>query len=195
MPELERISVEGFKSIRKLDDFELRSLNVLIGANASGKSNLIEIFELLRNVRLGNLQRYTLRHGGPSALMFRTHRNTDRIYANFTFGKNSYAFSLVPDRRNLVFEEEEIAFFGDIIAGKQYSLGSGHRESHLELESGDWSEDVAYYVQKGIRQWQVFHFHDTSQSSRLRHAHETRDNRFLRNDGRNIAPYLRFISM
>lgn len=36
-----KITIEGFKSIRSLRDFELRSLNVLIGANGAGKSNFV----------------------------------------------------------------------------------------------------------------------------------------------------------
>ena len=34
---LKRLTIRGFKSIRTLEDFELRNLNVLIGANGAGK--------------------------------------------------------------------------------------------------------------------------------------------------------------
>ncbi len=37
-----RISVEGFKSIRELKDFDLGEVNVIVGANGSGKSNFIQ---------------------------------------------------------------------------------------------------------------------------------------------------------
>jgi len=40
MATLERLSVRGFKSIRVLDEFELRDVNVLIGANGAGKRYL-----------------------------------------------------------------------------------------------------------------------------------------------------------
>jgi predicted ATPase len=40
MGTLKRIQLKGFRSIKEMD-LELRSLNVLIGANGSGKSNLI----------------------------------------------------------------------------------------------------------------------------------------------------------
>ncbi|MCH9662054.1 MAG: AAA family ATPase, partial [Gammaproteobacteria bacterium] len=42
---LERISIEGFRSFRSLQDFELRNINILIGANGSGKSNFIDFIE------------------------------------------------------------------------------------------------------------------------------------------------------
>ena len=44
MPQLECLTVRGFKSIRALEDFELRNLNVLIGTNGAGKSNFIDLF-------------------------------------------------------------------------------------------------------------------------------------------------------
>ena len=47
---IKRLTIEGFKSIRKLEGFELRSLNVLIGANGAGKSNFVEFFRLLREL-------------------------------------------------------------------------------------------------------------------------------------------------
>ena len=53
---LKRLTIRGFKSIRALEDFELRDLNVLIGANGAGKSNFICLFEMLSRLmgkRLG----------------------------------------------------------------------------------------------------------------------------------------------
>ena len=46
MDRLTRIEIAGFKSIRSVD-LELGPLNVLIGANGSGKSNLVDHFKLL----------------------------------------------------------------------------------------------------------------------------------------------------
>ena len=41
MPELEWISVKGFKSISSIEMLKLGAINVVIGANGSGKSNFI----------------------------------------------------------------------------------------------------------------------------------------------------------
>jgi predicted ATPase len=46
---IKKLTIEGFKSIRKLEDFELGSLNVLIGANGAGKSNFVGFFRLLHD--------------------------------------------------------------------------------------------------------------------------------------------------
>ena len=57
MPTLRRVKIEGFKSIESAE-LALNDLNVVIGANGSGKSNLIGVFRLLERVLSHNLQVY-----------------------------------------------------------------------------------------------------------------------------------------
>jgi predicted ATPase len=47
---IKTLSIEGFKSIRSLKDFELHRLNILIGANGAGKGNFVSFFRLLREL-------------------------------------------------------------------------------------------------------------------------------------------------
>ena len=49
MPKLKNITIRGFRSIKEMT-LELRPLNVLIGANGAGKSNLIAFFKLVTDV-------------------------------------------------------------------------------------------------------------------------------------------------
>lgn len=65
---LTKLELHGFKSIRHLSDLTLQPLNVLIGANGSGKSNLISFFKLLSwmTASPGNLQCYIGKSGGGS---------------------------------------------------------------------------------------------------------------------------------
>ena len=53
------LTIKGYKSIRNLENFNLRRFNVLIGANGSGKSNFIDFFRMLNfmfSSTDGNLQ-------------------------------------------------------------------------------------------------------------------------------------------
>jgi predicted ATPase len=59
MDNLLRIKIKGFKSIKELD-LEIKPINVLIGANGSGKSNFISVFRLLENISTQRLQTYKL---------------------------------------------------------------------------------------------------------------------------------------
>ena len=56
MYSVDRLTVRGFKSIRALEDFELGSLNVLIGQNGAGKTNFMDLFHLLGNLADQRLQ-------------------------------------------------------------------------------------------------------------------------------------------
>jgi predicted ATPase len=70
---LEEISLSGYKSFRELNSFRMHSgLNVLIGANGSGKTNFIRFFEFLGNIMDANkgLQNYISSRGRADAFLF-----------------------------------------------------------------------------------------------------------------------------
>src|SRR5215212_10997300 len=98
---LETISLSGYKSIRELKSFRLRDgLNVLIGANGSGKTNFIRFFELLGHLMdppaKGNkgLQNYVSARGRADAFLFRGMKVTPEMTAHLEFGLNEYKFAL-----------------------------------------------------------------------------------------------------
>jgi predicted ATPase len=64
---LTSIRAENFKSFRNLD-IQLDNLNVLIGANASGKSNFVQLFTFLRDVVESGLENAISIQGGPQYL-------------------------------------------------------------------------------------------------------------------------------
>ena len=59
------LTVCGFKSIASLEDLELRSLNVLIGAKGAGKSNLLDVLRMLTAIVSRRLQLFVAEEGGP----------------------------------------------------------------------------------------------------------------------------------
>jgi len=99
---LERIKIQGFKSIRELD-LPLNPLNVLIGANGAGKSNFIGVFKLLNEIVSENLQLYVGRAGGADQLLYFGRKTTDRIEIEVWFTRDEhlangygYGCTLVP---------------------------------------------------------------------------------------------------
>jgi predicted ATPase len=64
---VKRISVTNFKSFERLE-IELGKFNVLIGANASGKSNFVQIFEFLRDISNHGLDNAVSLQGGVEYL-------------------------------------------------------------------------------------------------------------------------------
>ncbi len=189
MPRLDHLAIRGFKSVR-LADFELRPLNVLIGPNGTGKTNFIDLFQMLANMAAGRLQIFVAKQGGPDRLLFGGSRQTERIEVEFRFGANAYYFSLVLAGNRLVFESETTRFWGSGLQ-RSHSLGSGHAESNLkDADEAGW-DTFAPYVRKAIANWRVYHFHDTGATASVRQAHGLRDNLLLKPDGGNLGAFLR----
>ena len=190
MPYLDRLTIRGFKSIRALEDFEARRLNILIGPNGAGKSNFIDLFYMLARIAEQHLQIFAAEHGAPDTLLFGGRQQTDRIQAEFHFGLNAYRFSLAPAGNKLIFDQEMTSFLGH---GRTFThdLGSGHVESNLRDADEQEKDTFAPYVREAIAGWRVYHFHDTSATAPVRQTHATRDNLLLKPDAGNLAPFLR----
>ena len=189
MTRLARLSVRGFKSIRELENFELTTLNVLIGANGAGKSNFISLFRMLAEMLDQRLQLYVKTENGPDALLFGGRKKTQQLDVELYFGRNGYHFALAPAANQLVFSTEETYFAGDYATARP-KLGSGHTEAKLPTLETD---SIAEYVLPAVRSWRVFHFHDTSASAKVRLAQPLRDNLRLKPDASNLAPFLRLL--
>ena len=203
MATLDRLSVRGFKSIRELEDFELHGVNVLIGANGAGKSNLLDVFRLLSQLSHGRMQVFIKQEGGPDALLFGGRRRTPGLEVELVFdrGRCRYRFSVEAAGDGLVFGEEHLSpgvaqdvalaprgTFPTMEGGTTWS--GGHVEAHLaSLRVGTF----AAYALSAIKDWRVYHFHDTSNVAGLRCPQTVRDNLRLKADGSNLAPFLRFL--
>jgi predicted ATPase len=184
---LKRLSIRGFKSIRTLEDFELRDLNVLIGANGAGKSNFIALFQMLSRLMDRSLRLFVREQDGPNALFFGGRKRTKTLEAKFIFDRNGYEFSLVPAGDGLVFADEATLLFGDWRDVRRPLESKGQAEAVLP----DADDSFATYVRPAVAGWRVYHFHDTSPSAAVRHSQAVRDNRRLKPDAGNLAPFLR----
>jgi len=191
---LDRISVKGYKSIRELDGLELRSLNVLIGANGSGKTNFISIFRLLNQIVDENLQLFVGQAGGADTLLYFGAKTTSEIAIGLTFGQNGYTCTLVPAAHDtLVFSNEECWYHDAAHYDEPYtvSLGEGHKETRLHTESCQRRHpSIADHVIGAMRSWRVYHFHDTSDTSKVKRTGDIGDNAALRPDASNLSAFL-----
>jgi len=76
---IQSITIEGFKSIRSIKDLPLRPINVLIGANGSGKSNFLEAFVFLGESHAGRVDSYVEYYGGAEKHLYYGSKTTQRI--------------------------------------------------------------------------------------------------------------------
>jgi predicted ATPase len=189
---LDKLTIKGFKSVNVLEDFELTNLNVLIGGNGAGKSNFIEFFRLLRAVIDDKLDEFIRKGGGISDFLFNGRKVTSRLEFEMLFSKYGYRFSIAPSVKEQCTIAGE-AFFckGDSAGWRQLGDSSDGTSLLVKEAQGD-SIDSKYSkpVFEAIISRQIYHFHDTSSTAGMRHAEIVQDNKYLRPDGSNIAPYL-----
>lgn len=86
---IKRIKVSNFKSFKDLD-LELGNFNVVIGANASGKSNFSEVFKFLKDIEGNSLNdAISMNYGIESLLNLKIGRSSDfliQVHLDTSFG-------------------------------------------------------------------------------------------------------------
>jgi predicted ATPase len=194
---LKSILIKGFKSIDSDGQFiELSSITVLLGANGAGKSNLVSFFNMLNYMTTGALQKYVANQGFADSILYFGAKRTSEIVGHLVFQSSNaideYSFSLGRDvTGRLFFQDESIQYLleGDDTPVIR-ELGGGAKESQLKtfLEEGDM---ICKVVQNILSQCRVYQFHDTSDTAKIRDIGNKDDTRYLRNNGGNLAAFLR----
>ena len=168
---IEQVIIENYKSIR-LAKIPMRNLNVLIGPNGVGKSNFISFFELVQRMLFQQLGSFILGQGGIERFLYEGSKHSDSIKALIDFENiNAFFFSLKPTIGNKAF----IEFSGDY-----YNFsGENTKDYNNKWDKTLWDKAVeesdiinkdysAKYLQKFIKGFTVYHFHDSSKTSPMR---------------------------
>ena len=196
---LDTLTIKGFKSIRSLEDFELGKLNVLIGGNGTGKSNLVDFFRLLRammelplpHLQNSSLNTYIADGGGIDDFLFNGPEVTKYIEAELHFGPNGYRFKLVRTTDEAFTINDEARYWE---TSGWWEMGAGHTTPRLlreRTEPGVYGgPSVASQVYDAIASWKIYHFHDTSNIAPMRRSESVEDCDYLRFNAANIAPFL-----
>ena len=199
---LQRLTLKGFKTIRALEHFELGPLAVLIGPNGAGKSNFLSFFRMLSSALSapGNLQVHIAEQGGAGVILHDGPERTREIEAELTFsagrGKYQYAFRLAYAARDtLIYSKERFryALEGRGMGFFWNELSAGQRESQLTVKADELGKlgKTAKTIVGFLRGLKFYQFHNTSAIARIRGKWDAEDNRWLKEDGANLAPMLR----
>ena len=200
MVQLTSLRLAGWKSIRDAS-IEIRPLNVLIGANGAGKSNLISFFTMMKTMMAGRLQIHLRVNGGADSLLHYGPKRTDAIEAEFRFvkdhGQAGYSFRLVPAVGNaLIFEEEKLSHYPGLPSELEDSrVQSAHLESYLnvlhDLDKPKSDLDRSgEFIQRFFQECHVFHIDDTSRFASIRQECPIDSNRSLSTEQANLPAIL-----
>jgi predicted ATPase len=190
MSKIDRLTIKGFKSIRNLDNFELRDLNVLIGPNGAGKSNFVSYFRMLGEMVEQRLQVWTRQQGSVDRIVSFGVKETSKLESSIEFGSNSYQFELLPSTDGGFFFGRELIGFRDPDYDQPYLevIGSGQMES--KLKSIIPEKKIATFCYQSISGWKIFHFHDTSDTAGVKRLGSLHDFQYLRPEAANLAAFL-----
>lgn len=190
---LDFITIRGFRSIAAIEKFELSPLNVLIGANGCGKSNFLEAFSFLREVRDGRLQHAVAKKGGANRLLHFGRKTTEAVEFELSFaeGTNGYRVRLsATDDDRLHPDDESIAYDDRRDSEPPFRQQLTPREPSEAGISDPELAGVGEWVRLRLGMWTTYHFHDTSNAAPLRQTASLNDNRRLHPDGRNLPAFL-----
>ena len=179
---ISKLTIKGYKSIRNLENFELRNLNILIGPNGGGKSNFLSFFELLKVMLSEDNEKDILKFGTANRLFHLGSKVTKacefKVHFTVTGDVTGFNFSI-----NLTANQED----GLIILNPE-SPGMFSGEFTGANDYLGYLNDVKKGIQKGI-----YHFHDTSTFAGVKKYCSIRDYEYLRVDASNLAAFLWYL--
>jgi predicted ATPase len=192
MRTLEKLTIKNFKSIRE-QTLELGRLNVFIGGNGAGKSNLIEAFRFLREIVNQNLAGYAGTKGGADALLYFGRKRSPEMSFRLEFGEgdtsNAYSVELRATDEGGLMISGETAYYHE---RKKYpgpyvkGISSFTKESKLKTVDHICAREVV----SDLESYRVYHFHDTSDTAAVKATGDVDDNRVLRPQADNLAAFL-----
>lgn len=189
---LDWITIEGLKSIRSLRQLEIRPINVLIGANGSGKSNLVAAFALLHALASGRLHHHVHRFGGADRFLHSVAERANEIALGVSFGegREQYRIVLEPGAADDLRVASEVVYSGkgtDSAGSNAEPLVPNGREAGISAPD---LREAALEVRRCLDSWRVYHFHNTSEFAPLRKTANVHDRHALRADGANLPAFL-----
>lgn len=181
---MDYIEIHGFKSIKN-QRVEVSPINILIGANGSGKSNFISFFDFLNRLLEKKLNDYIALSGGADKILHKGKKVTNEIKFDLSFeqGTNAYSAHIAKGAEHFVFLKEGLLFQEELL-----DISASNREANLKDHNGEYG---AKYIKEHLEKFKKYHFHDTSDKSPFTaYSDIENDAFFLYSDGANIAAFL-----
>ncbi len=193
MRTLEKLTIKNFKSIRE-QTLALGRLNVFIGGNGAGKSNLIEVFSFLREIVNQNLAGYTGMKGGADSLLYFGRKRSPEMVFQMEFGEddnvNGYDVILEGTEDDSFMVTSETAFYYERTKNLPQPIVKPIAFSSKESKLKTKRHICAVQAMRDLKSYCVYHFHDTSETAAVKGTVDLDDNRVLRPQGENLAAFL-----
>lgn len=194
---LKWLEIRGYKTIPYAHPMRMDfgDINILLGANGAGKSNIISFFRMLSYMMTGRLQEFIARSGTNESLLHYGPKVTPTMRATLKFddseSEDTYNFTLTAAGDNLIVSSEDIV----------WKRKNSEREPFYAHLRGDFRESALVRATKRVEQtiaWmvgscKVYQFNDTSQTAPMRRASTVESAHYLQSEANNIASFLYYL--
>ena len=195
---LKCVNLGGYKSINPQGERILfGDVTILLGANGSGKSNLVSFFRMLNYLTTKSLQVFIENQGSASSFLYYGAKTTKQIDFGIMFEQcredgcrtSTYEGTLsfgMPDR--LFLSQEKTVYHKE---GENKPIERYIKSNYTESGLPDDTNQTASILFKALSQIRAYQFHDTSDTAKIRINGYVDDCRYLRSDAGNLAAFLR----
>lgn len=191
---LQEVTIKGYKSIsfNYPVTLELGNVNILLGANGAGKSNIISFFRMLSYMMSRSFEMYVEMAGTANSLLNFGAKKTPAMSAELKFADensvDTYQFTLSkasPDR--LIITEENISWHRK---GEDKLFHLNFEPNFKESSLVDSTNKAAKVIYKMLSFCKVYQFHDSSEEGPLRQPCPVETSNYLQSHGNNLASFL-----
>lgn len=194
---LTKVMIKGYKSIGfdRPVTLTLGAVNILLGANGAGKSNIISFFKMLSYMMSKSFARYVEMAGTANSLLHYGSKQTPFMEGTLTYTDNksidTYHFRLTnaaPDR--LIVTEESVQWHRK---GEEKPYEVVLEPNFKESSLADSHDSVAKSIYWMLSYCKVYQFHDSSNEGPLRQACPVETSDYLQAHGNNLPSFLYFL--
>ena len=193
---IKSLEIKGYKSISS--DYPLTlnldNINIFLGANGAGKSNIISFFKMLSFMMSGRFEEYVARAGSNQTILHFGSKKTPSISAKLRFENSKsydeYEFTLTTATPNRLIIKDETITWGrkeNELKPQTIQLKSNFTESGLVDTKNQTALIIRNILDRGCK---VYQFHDSSYEGPLRQASPVNSANYLQAEGNNLASFL-----
>jgi predicted ATPase len=202
---IEELQIEGFRSLKSVT-WKPGCLNVLIGPNGGGKSNLLRALEVLRASANGELRDTTIKMGGMAPLVWDGQARKIRFKLDFKYDEaiplgyrfdlsrlgNTGGFTITSEhlRRNDGVEPSSLLLSLTNSAAREGTDTETLLSQQPISSPPDHGEWIPTRTRLAIGSWSIHNDMRVDQDAELRRAAVTRAEKHVRADGQNLIAVL-----
>lgn len=185
---IKKLKVKNYKSLRNVE-LELDKFNVLIGPNASGKSNLLDCLAFISEIAQGDIDGSLRGRGSYERVVFSGEKENIELSLDFILGTETSKYFISISKEGIDEEKltnKDVGVIDRHLNDIEKRLDTGELE---KVTAGTWVSAIYYHSPKTkeyLNSWRSYNFI----TSAMRRTYSAKRNLILDKNGGNLAQVL-----